>query len=124
MQKKIDIKSVEQQKQALIFYAENTTVNANTLQPREHVLVDSDQLAFLYILESEQEYVYVSIPHTLWSALKEGLDENREAVAVINGVQVPLIQLKEEIGYLVENIEGNANYGEELVKKVEEIFLL
>jgi len=124
MQKKIDIKSVEQQKQALIFYAENTTINVKELQPREHVLVDSDQLAFLYILESEQEYVYVSIPHTLWPAVKEGLDENREAIAVINGVQVPLTQLKEEIGYLVQNIEGNANYGEELVKKVEEAFLL
>ncbi|MFB9762676.1 MULTISPECIES: UPF0738 family protein [Bacillaceae] len=124
MQKKIDIKSVEQQKQALIFYAENTTINAEELQPREHVLVDSDLFAFLYILENEQEYVYVSIPHTLWPDLKQGLDANQEAVAVINGVQVPLTQLKEEIGYLVQNIEGNANYGEELVKRVEEVFLL
>ena len=41
----------------------------------------------------------------------------------VNDVEIELEGLKEEVEYLVENIEGNANYGEELVTAVEKVFL-
>lgn len=40
----------------------------------------------------------------------------------VNDIEMELEGLKEEVEYLVENIEGNANYGEELVTAVEKYF--
>ena len=39
----------------------------------------------------------------------------------VNDIEMELEGLK-EVEYLVENIEGNANYGEELVTAVEKYF--
>jgi hypothetical protein len=123
MQKKIDITRAEQKENALIFCAENTNLLGEGLKPRNHMLVDSDNLEFLYILESDEDYVYVSIPHTVWPACKQMLDENKKAYVKVNETKIELEQMKEELEYLISNIEGNANYGEELVNNVEAIFL-
>ncbi|MFX3624133.1 MAG: hypothetical protein ACE3JP_08840 [Ectobacillus sp.] len=123
MQKKINIESAQLKDHALIFCAADTEWAVEGLQPKRHMLVDSDQLAFLYILENEVEFVYVSIPHTLWPQLKEAQAENKKVYIVCNGLEIELKGLQEELEYLVQNIEGNANYGEQLVNKVEEIFL-
>lgn len=123
MQKKIYIKSLEQIDDALIFYAENTDIAVQELQPKQHMLVDSDNLAFLYILESEQGFVYVSIPHTVWPEWKQLQAEAQKAYVKVNEAMIELEGLQEELEYLIHNIEGNANYGEELVHQVETIFL-
>ncbi|MFD3447351.1 hypothetical protein ACFDTO_22425 [Microbacteriaceae bacterium 4G12] len=123
MQKKISIKGVEKEEHALIFCAEDTDIIVQELQSKQHVLVDSDNLAFLYIMENNIEFVYISIPHLVWPELKEALDTNKKVFIKVNGLQLELEQLKEEVEYLVANIEGNANYGDELVSKVESIFL-
>ncbi|MDG4656637.1 hypothetical protein P6P90_08430 [Ectobacillus antri] len=121
MRKKIMIESAERTERALIFYAKPVDIQVDDLRAKQHMLVDSDELAFLYILEGE-DYVYVSIPHTVWSSCKE-LNEHVKVVALINNVEIELEGLQEELAYLIANIEGNANYGEELVNKVEQIFL-
>ncbi|WP_028402592.1 hypothetical protein [Ectobacillus panaciterrae] len=123
MQKKISVKSAEQTEHALVFCAEHTDLQTEELKPRHHMLVDSDNLAFLYILEGDGDYMYVSIPHTVWPACKQMLDEHKKAYVRVNETELELEQLQEELEYLISNIEGNANYGEELVSKVEAIFL-
>ncbi|KGN04419.1 hypothetical protein Z961_03085, partial [Clostridium haemolyticum NCTC 8350] len=109
----------EKRENALIFYAENSEIEVKGLSARNHVLVDSDNLSFLYILENESSFIYVSIPHTCWEAM------NNDVVMFVrvNDIEMELEGLKEEVEYLVENIEGNANYGEELVTAVEKVFL-
>ena len=57
MQNKIQVKSVETRENALIFCAENTEIEVKELSARNHVLVDSDNLSFLYILENESSFI-------------------------------------------------------------------
>ncbi|KFN01194.1 hypothetical protein D0U04_16105 [Bacillus clarus] len=123
MQNKIQVKSVEERENALIFCAENTEVEVKELSARNHVLVDSDNLSFLYILENESSFIYVSIPHTCWEAMYDAMKKDKAMYIRVNDVEIELEQLKEEVEYLVGNIEGNANYGEELVTAVEKVFL-
>ncbi|ABS21247.1 hypothetical protein ACRS6Y_04390 [Bacillus cytotoxicus] len=123
MQNKIQVKSVKERENALIFCAENTEIEVKELTARNHVLVDSDHLSFLYILENESSFVYVSIPHTCWEAMREAMQQDKKMFVHVNDMEIELEQLKEELEYLIRNIEGNANYGEELVSAVEKVFL-
>ncbi|PEB51531.1 hypothetical protein CON65_14130 [Bacillus pseudomycoides] len=123
MQNKIQVKSVEERENALIFCAENTELQVEELTARNHVLVDSDHLSFLYILENESSFIYVSIPHTCWEAMHDAMKKEKVMFVRVNNIEIELEQLKEEVEYLIENIEGNANYGEELVTAVEKVFL-
>jgi hypothetical protein len=123
MQKKMYIKSVQKEEHALILCAEQPEFPLEHLRARNHVLVDSDQLAFLYILENDDEFVYVSIPHTVWNEVKDALTSDEKVFVRSGEWKMELENLKEELDYLILNIEGNSNYGEELVRKVEEIFL-
>ncbi len=123
MQNKIQVKSVENRENALIFCAENTELCAEGLKARSHVLVDSDNLSFLYILENETAFIYVSIPHTCWEEVKQAMKSDKMMFVRIQDVEIELEQMKEELEYLIGNIEGNANYGEELVNEVERVFL-
>ncbi|MBO9128637.1 hypothetical protein [Bacillus sp. 165] len=123
MQKKIYVKSVHKQDQALILCADQPEFSLQQLRARNHVLVDSDELSFLYILENDDEFVYVSIPHIVWSKVKEAVEADTKILVQADEWQLELENLKEELDYLIHNIEGNSNYGEELVRKVEEIFL-
>ncbi|WP_020059805.1 hypothetical protein [Bacillus sp. 123MFChir2] len=123
MQNKIQVKSVEHRENALIFCAENTELCAEGLKARSHVLVDSDNLSFLYILENETAFIYVSIPHTCWEEVKQAMKGDKTMFVRIQDVEIELEQMKEELEYLIGNIEGNANYGEELVNEVERVFL-
>ncbi|MDC2863922.1 MULTISPECIES: hypothetical protein [unclassified Bacillus (in: firmicutes)] len=123
MQNKIQVKSVEKRENALIFCAENIELCVEELKARSHVLVDSDNLSFLYILENETSFIYVSIPQTCWEELKHAMKNDEKMFVRIQDVEIELEQMKEELEYLIGNIEGNANYGEELVNEVERVFL-
>lgn len=87
------------------------------------MLVDSNHLTFLYMLEGKEDYCYVTIPHTYWKFCKALMVEQKKAYIRFDGKELELKKMKEELQYLVQNIEENANYGETLVKMVEEIFL-
>ncbi|MDM5187503.1 hypothetical protein QUF99_09265 [Bacillus sp. DX4.1] len=123
MQNKIQVKSVEERENALIFCAENTEIRVEELTVRNHVLVDSDHLSFLYILEDETAFIYVSIPHTCWEAMHDAMKNDKKMFVRVNNIEIELEQLKEEVTYLIGNIEGNANYGEELEAAVKKVFL-
>lgn len=94
------------------------------LKAQGQMLVDSDHLAFIYILESKDEFVYASLPYQIWPQLKEALDKEYRVDMKINDQQIELENLKEELRYLLENIKDNANYGDEMENKVVELFSL
>ncbi|RBW69948.1 hypothetical protein DS031_08820 [Bacillus taeanensis] len=109
-----------------ILYFNMTEVfkNFNGLRDSERMLVDSDNLSFIYILDSEAGFVYIDFPEQTWSSLKEMLDKDLEAVLQAeNNEVIKLSAIKQELQYLVHNIEGNTNYGEEMMKEVEKNFL-
>ncbi|ESU32644.1 hypothetical protein G3A_10190 [Bacillus sp. 17376] len=86
------------------------------------MLVDSDQLSFIYIIDKEDGYHYVNIPAVAWSVIQEGLQAGAETYLTNNGGRLKLEGFHNEMEYLIENIIGNSNYGEEMVTKVEQVF--
>ncbi|MBM7659738.1 hypothetical protein JOC85_000505 [Bacillus mesophilus] len=123
MQKRIEIKDVEWREEELFLYPKPIELDGSSLKAAERVLVDSDQLAFVYILEASDEYVYLSISHTFWPHLKKVLTESTPVKLVIEKHVIELQGLQSEVSELIQNIEGNSNYGDEMVKQVESVFL-
>lgn len=86
------------------------------------VLADSDQLSFIYILDYQEEFIYANLPSKVWPELKETLDSSIPAYLTVNGLTIELKDLHDELSALLENIKGNANYGEEMERKAVETF--
>ena len=87
------------------------------------IIADSDRYAFVYLAENEEEYVYLYLEESIWDELKIALQEKSAVIAKSHEYSLELDQFTEELDYLVSNIEGNGNYGDEMVKKVESVFL-
>ncbi|WP_226676596.1 hypothetical protein [Rossellomorea aquimaris] len=87
------------------------------------IIADSDRYAFVYLVENAEEYVYLYLEESIWPELKKALHENAEVVVKSENTSLELDRFVEELDYLVGNIEGNGNYGDEMVKKVENVFL-
>ncbi|KIQ95302.1 hypothetical protein LH47_00556 [Anoxybacillus thermarum] len=92
------------------------------LKPKRHMLVDSDACAFVYILEASDAFVYVVMPKAVWGALKEALATNEPIFLVGRDATIELEGIHEEVAYLIDNIKGNANYGEEMEQAVTAFF--
>lgn len=90
--------------------------------PKEQMLVDSDQFSFVYILEINEEYTYLVLEAEIWQILKEAVDQSLTVILTNKKNTVNLPLFVEELTYLIENIKGNSNYGEEMVEKVESTF--
>jgi hypothetical protein len=90
--------------------------------PKEHILVDSDHFSFIYLMEENDQYVYVGLDESIWSVLKEAIDQKLPAFLVSDKKEVELISFQDEMEYIINNIKGNGNYGEEMVAKVEKTF--
>lgn len=92
------------------------------LLPTKQVIVDSDTHAFLYIVEEDGEYSYVRFGGEMWPYLLEMVQRGVDPVLQHADVQIELVQFAEELEGLLYNIEGNSNYGETFVTKVETAF--
>lgn len=93
------------------------------LDPTGPVLVDSDRFSFIYVMDNGDELVHASLQESVWPLLRKALDEELAVEVKLNGTAVELKDLHEELAYLIDNIEGNPNYGNDLVDKVEQHFL-
>ena len=122
MRKKIHLTKAELLDDKLVLHSSEKAGEAN-LKPAGQVLVDSDNFSFVYFAESQEEYVLIHIQEECWSALKEAFEQKMPVFADLGESEFKLEGLHEELDYLIENIEGNSNYGEEMVKKVEAVFL-
>lgn len=100
----------------------NNDFSVKELSATGQVLVDSNELAFVYIVEKDGSFMYIELPLNTWPILKEGLRNNCEYKLSNGDETIVLPNLQEELLYLIDNIKGNSNYGEEMVTKVEECF--
>lgn len=123
MQKQIEIKNFQLLNDKLILEGNGSSIQAESLRASGQMLVDSDSYAFIYKLENEQEFVYVRLTTEIWSALKNVITNELPVVLHVQDLEIYLENIIEELTYLISNIEGNANYGDEMVAKVEEAFL-
>jgi hypothetical protein len=90
--------------------------------PKGHILVDSDHFSFIYLMEENDQYVYVGLDEAIWPVLKEAIDQKLPAYLVSDKEEVEFISFQDEMDYIINNIKGNGNYGEEMVDKVEKTF--
>ena len=86
------------------------------------MLVDSDNLSFIYLLEENDQYTYIVIPDPIWNDLKTCLAQSHPFIVTNGNEEILLPQFREELTYLIENIKGNSNYGEKMVSLVEVVF--
>ncbi|MED1202530.1 hypothetical protein [Heyndrickxia acidicola] len=121
MRKKIYLTKATETKNALELSAENA-VSLQNIKGTGRVIVDSDSLAFVYLAEDDQDYTYIYLPEAVWPEVHAAIENQKTIEAIFKDGRMELVQLKEELQYLIENIEGNSNYGEEMVSKVEAIF--
>lgn len=123
MKKKIKIMNAEWNKNEELVLQVEEGASILEMKPMGQMLVDSDQLSFIYVVDKDDDYTYISIPEATWPKLKKTL-ENAAAVYITDQKeQLLLTDFHEELSYLIENIKGNSNYGEVMVEKVEALFV-
>lgn len=86
------------------------------------LITDSDNHAFVYLMDVVDGYIYVQFPKTVWPLLASSLEAENEPVLTWGQSEIPLVNFREELTMLIFNIEGNHNYGEEFSNAVEEAF--
>ena len=122
MNTRIELTEATIENNRLILQPASLSIEAGQLKAKGQMLVDSDQLTFIYILESPDEFVYAGLPHTIWTKLKEAKEKDLPVILQINENEIELTDIVPELNYLLENIKGNANYGDEMENKVVELF--
>lgn len=97
--------------------------SAKALSPSSRLLVDSDGFAFVYILEDETGFHHIIFHQEMWSALYQALASKQPIVVELHqDVHMELTHFQEEMDFLLENIKGNGNYGEEFEQAVRAAF--
>ena len=90
--------------------------------PTGRLFADSDQFAFLYIVEENDEFSYLRFGEDTWPSLVEMLQRGEDPLLSLGQRTMDLRGFHEELESLLYNIEGNINYGEEFVARVEAAF--
>ncbi|MGG1676563.1 hypothetical protein ACIFOT_12545 [Neobacillus sp. NRS-1170] len=92
------------------------------LIPEGQILVDSDNYSFIYLMEDQEDYTYIVMPEQIWVFIKNSFEKKLPVWLKGNDKEVELINFNDELEYVINNIKGNSNYGQEMVTKVESIF--
>ena len=98
------------------------TEPAESIEASGQMLTDSDNQAFVYLLDTGTEYIYVQFDIHTWPALTKALQLKKVPLLTWGKQIMPLADFHEELWMLVENIEGNDNYGEAFRTAVEQAF--
>lgn len=123
MQNRIEITTCVMKKDELHLKAEAIEQQIEQIEDMKQVLADSDNMSFVYIVEVNEQFMYVGLSDNMWPHLKNVLQDDKKVFLEVNKQVVELTAMKEELTYLISNIEGNVNYGDDMVARVEEVFL-
>lgn len=121
LRKVYTIEKSEFENNQLYFILNESNVDIQ-IQPAKQVIADSDDFAFIYLVDAGEEYSYLRFPPAVWSELVQMLIAQQDAILKYGETTVVLEGFFEELQMLVFNIEGNNNYGLQFTEKVEEIF--
>ncbi|MCM3636951.1 hypothetical protein M3152_04395 [Sporosarcina luteola] len=90
--------------------------------PAKKMITDSEEHAFVYLLDEDEGYTYIHFPKDTWPYMAQALKAGNDPCLAWNDVKIPLPGFIEELTMLVYNIEGNDNYGEAFTTAVEQEF--
>lgn len=99
-----------------------TTAPEGQWQPANRVITDSDEMAFIYVIDENDAFSYFVFQQSSWDALVQMIQQEQDPAVVIGEEAITLTGMFEELQALLFNIEGNSNYGEAFVTAVEEAF--
>lgn len=102
----------------------NEKVGNLHFQPANQVIADSDDFAFVYLVDTGDAYSYIRFPQVIWPQLVGILQREKDPMLTWGDQSMTLNGFYEELKMLVYNIEGNNNYGAEFSSAVEEAFAL
>ncbi|WP_088012066.1 hypothetical protein [Gottfriedia acidiceleris] len=123
MRKMLEINGININEDGLYLIIDDTKMSLEQCHEVGTMIADSDKSSLLYILEENEEFVYVTVPYEFWSDLKKANDQNLSVFLKVGEKSLSLNNWNEELTYLIQNVEGNFNYGEEFVKQVQSAFL-
>ncbi len=90
--------------------------------PSGKMITDSDNLAFVYLLEVEEGYEHLHLTQAVWPLMVDVLTTDLDPVLSWKDEIIALPGFKDELTMLIYNIEGNDNYGETFSSAVEQAF--
>ncbi|MDO5376672.1 UPF0738 family protein [Staphylococcus rostri] len=113
---RIYVNEIKIQDDRILCYTEESTEG---FTDAGQMIVDSDNYAFVYLLDDGSAFSYLIFVQETWSMLHE----HRDKKVIVNDT-LELTSFKPELDYLLDNIEGNSNYGKPFVEAVEQTFEL
>ncbi|UEX89558.1 hypothetical protein [Staphylococcus ratti] len=113
---RIYVNEIKIQDDQVLCYTDQSTEGLSEVG---QMIVDSDNFSFVYLMDNGSSFSYLIFVQETWSMLHK----HKDKPIIINDTLV-LTQFKDELDYLLDNIEGNSNYGNEFVAAVEETFEL
>ncbi|RXI98231.1 hypothetical protein DS745_18010 [Anaerobacillus alkaliphilus] len=106
-----------------VLLEENELLKNSKITPEGRMLADSENVAFIYLLDVEDEFIYVSFPREIWVNLEKSYRQKLPLnIYIDEKTKVHLTEFHEELEYLISNIEENSNYGDNMVQAVSDIF--
>ncbi|WP_274309259.1 hypothetical protein [Solibacillus daqui] len=105
-----------------IYFILNEKKQLSQFQPTGQVLADSDNGAFLYLIDENDSYSYLRFDQSIWPQLVHMILSEQKAFLTVDDGAFELNDFSNELKSLLYNIEGNGNYGETFVQAVEEAF--
>ncbi|WP_018921489.1 hypothetical protein [Salsuginibacillus kocurii] len=91
------------------------------ITPTERLLTDSNDFAFVYIVDQGGMFTQVRFAEHTWPVLNEARKE-RLPVVLAEAPEIELTSFHSELDFLLENIPGNNNYGEDFEHVVAQAF--
>lgn len=105
-----------------ILFSLDAEAERPTGAPARKMITDSEEHAFVYLMEEAEGYTYIHFPEEVWPFMAQALKAGNDPSLVWNDEKIPLPGFIEELTMLVYNIEGNDNYGEAFTTAVEQEF--
>lgn len=126
MTKKINVTKLQtDDREIIVFVDDQLLLVDKKVEPEGRMLADSDHLSFLYILNVEEDFIYVNFQKNVWGDLNIALQNKLPIYLQIDiDTRIPLILFHEELEYFIGNIRENSNYGERMVQAVSQCFII
>ena len=121
MRKVYTIENFECEKDQYTFIL-NEMASDIQFQPAKQMIADSEDFAFIYLVDAGAEYHYLRFPQVIWPQLLHIAKGKKEPNLKCGSQLIVLEDFINELQMLLFNIEGNNNYGLAFTKQVEQVF--
>ncbi|WLR42955.1 hypothetical protein LC087_01650 [Bacillus carboniphilus] len=121
MRTRLEVIKATQMEGKILFHVEEDI--EENLVATGQLITDQDNVAFIYLLDNGSNYIYLSFKEPIWSKLSDLVTNDDKPYIKVGKQEIELTHFLAELHYLIDNIDGNANYGVEMEQKVRQYFI-